>query len=129
MSDDKKAEQFDDTQPIVHLDDLQTAYTNVETHSATCFDDDCGSGAAESSSTQETARDSTKWEFMEFGAEAWGRRTAQNVLTEKTGLSRFAPRMADYLVGAFQVIFDNHMLKHNQPCTNVDARRVFGKKE
>ena len=63
MSDDKKAEQFDDTQPIVHLDDLQTAYTNVETHSATCFDDDSGLGAAESSGTQETARDSRKWEL------------------------------------------------------------------
>ena len=67
--------------------------------------------------------------IMEFGAEAWGRRTAQNVLTEKTGLSRFALRMADYPAGVFQVIFDNHMLKHIQPCTNADARRVFGKEE
>ena len=25
MSDDEEAEQFDDTQPIVHIDDLQTA--------------------------------------------------------------------------------------------------------
>ena len=28
----EEAEQFDDTQPIVHVDDLQTADTNVEIH-------------------------------------------------------------------------------------------------
>ena len=76
MSDDEEAEQFDHTQPIVHIDDLQTADTNIETHSALCFDDDSGSGAAKSSSTHKTARDSTKLEFMEFGAEARRRRTA-----------------------------------------------------
>ena len=81
MSEDEDAEQFNDTQPIVHIDDLQTADTNVKAHSATCFDDDSSSGAAESSNTYETARDSTKWKFMEFGAKAPGRRTAQNVLT------------------------------------------------
>ena len=86
MSDDEEAEQFDYTQPIVHVDDLQTAYTNVETHSATCFDDNSGSGAAESSSTHETARDGTKWKFMEFGIEARGRRTAQNVLIKQSRL-------------------------------------------
>ena len=59
---------------------------------------------AESSSTHETARDSTKWKFMEFGAEARGRRAAQNVVTEQSGLSRFILRMADSFVGAFQVI-------------------------
>ena len=37
ISDDEETEQFDDTQPIVHVDDLQAAYTNVETHSATCL--------------------------------------------------------------------------------------------
>ena len=47
MSDDKETEQFDDTQPIAHVGDLQTANTNVETHSATCFDDYFVSGAAE----------------------------------------------------------------------------------
>ena len=49
---------------------------------------------------------------MEFGAEAQGRRTAQNVLSEQSDLSRFALRMADSPAGAFQVIFNNHMLKH-----------------
>ena len=101
MSDDEETEQFNDTQPIVHLGDLQTADTNVETHSATCFDDASDSGAAESSSTHETARDGTKWEFMEFDVEARGRRAAQNVLTEQSDLSRFALRMADSPVGAF----------------------------
>ena len=59
---------------------------------------------AESSSTHETARDGAKWEFMEFGVEARGRRAAQNVATEQSGLSRFAFRMVDSPVGAFQVI-------------------------
>ena len=129
ISDVEETEQFDDTQPIVHVDDLQTAYTNVETHSATCFDDDSGSVAAESSSTHETARDGTKWEFMKFGVEARGRHTAQNVLTEQSGLSRFALRMADSPVGCFQVLFDNHMLKHIQQCTNVESRRVLDNEE
>ena len=30
MSGDEEAEQFDDTQPIVHVDNLQTACTNLE---------------------------------------------------------------------------------------------------
>ena len=79
-------------------------------HSATCFDDAFGSGAAESSSTHETATDGTKWEFMEFDVEARGRRAAQNVVTEQSSLPRFALRIADSPVGACQVIFDNHML-------------------
>ena len=78
MSDDEEAKQFDDTLTFVHVGDLQTADTNLETHYATCFDDD----AAESSSTRETVRDNTKWEFMEFGVETRGRRAALNVLTE-----------------------------------------------
>ena len=95
MSDDEEAEQFDDTSSIVHVVDLQTADTNVETYSAICFDDDAGSGAAESSSTHETAKDGTKWKLMEFGLEARRRRAAQNVLTKQSGLSRFALRMAN----------------------------------
>ena len=37
MSDDEEAKKFDDIQPIVHVNDLQTAYTNVETNSARCL--------------------------------------------------------------------------------------------
>ena len=70
-----------------------------------------------------------KWEFMEFCVEARGRRAAQNVLTDQSGLSRFALRMADSSVGAFQVILVNHMLKHIQQCTNVEAWRVLGNEE
>ena len=121
MSKDEKTEQFDDAQPIVHTGDLQTSNTNVEIYSATCYNDDYGSCAAESSSTNETARDGTKWKFMEFGLKAQGRRAAQNVLTEQSGLSRFALRMADSPVGAFQIIFDNHIPKYIQQCTNVEA--------
>ena len=113
------------TQPI----DLQIADTNVETHSAICLDDDSGSGAAESLSTRETARDGTKWEFKEFGVEARQRRAVQNVLPEQSGLSRFAFRMADSPAGTFQVIFDSHMLKHIQQCTNVEARKVLSNEE
>ena len=82
------------------------------------------SGDIESSNTHEAARDDTKWEFMEFGVKARGRRAVQNVRTEQSGLSCFALRMADSPVGAFQVIFDNHMLKYIQQCTHVEARCV-----
>ena len=37
MSNDEETEKFDDAQPIVHVGDLQTVDTNVETHSATCL--------------------------------------------------------------------------------------------
>ena len=121
MSDDEETENFDDGQPIAYVGDLQTADTNVENHCAKCFDDDSGLGAAESSSIHETTRDGTKWEFMEFRVKARERRTAQNVLTDQSDLSRFAFRMEDSPVGSFQVIFDNHMLKHIQQCTNVEA--------
>ena len=51
------------------------------------------------------------------------------VLTEQLGLSRFALKMADSPVGAFQIIFDNHMIKCIQQCTNVEARKVLGNEE
>ena len=86
MRDVKETEQFDGTQPIVHVSDLQTADANVKTYSATCFDDDSSSGAAESSNTHETERDGTKWEFIGFDVEPRGRRAAQNVLSEQSGL-------------------------------------------
>ena len=60
---------------------------------------------------------------MEFGVEARGRSAAQNVLTEQSGLSRFALRMADSPVGAFQIIFDNHMLKYIQQCRSSKSFR------
>ena len=99
----KKLSKFDDAQPIVHIGDLQTSDTNVEIYSAACYNDDYGSCAAESSSTNETARNGTKWEFMEFGLKAQGRRAAQNVLTEQSGLSRFALRRADPLLVLFKL--------------------------
>ena len=37
--------------------------------------------------------------------------------------------MADSPVDAFQIIFDNHMLKCIQQCTNVEARKVLGNEE
>ena len=37
--------------------------------------------------------------------------------------------MADSSAGAFQDIFNNHMLKHIQPFTNVEAQRVLGNEE
>ena len=129
MSDDEETEQFDDKPPNVRVGDLQTAYTNFETHSATCIDNDSGSDAAESSSTHKTAGDGTEWKFIEFGVEARESRTTQNVLTKLSGLSRFALKMADSPVGAFQVIVDDYMLKHIQQCTNIQAQRVLGNEE
>ena len=67
MSDDEEIEEFVDAQPIVHLDDLQTADTNVETHSATCFDDDSGSGATEiraHTRQQQMAQNGNLWNSM-----------------------------------------------------------------
>ena len=69
ICDNEETEQFDDKQPIVRVGDLQTAGTNVESQSAK-YSDNAGSGAAESSSIRETARDSAKLEFLEFGIEA-----------------------------------------------------------
>ena len=86
MSDNEKTEQFNDAQPIVDIGDLQTSDTNVEIHSATCYNDDSGSGAVKSSRTNEAARDGTKGEFKELSLEARGRHAAQNVLTEQSGL-------------------------------------------
>ena len=37
--------------------------------------------------------------------------------------------MAGSPVGAFQIIIDNHMLKHIQQSTNVEARIVLGNEE
>ena len=37
--------------------------------------------------------------------------------------------MVDSPVGAFQIIFDNHMPKYIQQCTNVEARKVLGNEE
>ena len=125
MSDDEETEQFNST----HLDGSLTAPTYVETHSALCSDGESGLDAAESSSTHEIARDGTKWEFVEFGIEAPGRRAAQNVVTEQSSLSRFVLRQVDSPVAAFQVIFDEHMLKHIQQCTNDEAEKVLGNKE
>ena len=45
-----------------------------------------------------------------------------NLVTKQLG---FALRKADFSVSAFQVIFDNHMLKHIQKCTNVEHQRIF----
>ena len=59
MSNNEETKQFDGTSAVVYASDLQTADTNVKSHFATCFDDDSGSGAAESSSTHEAARDGT----------------------------------------------------------------------
>ena len=59
MSNNEETKQSDDTSPVVYASDLQTADTNVKSYFATCFDDDSGSGAAESLSTHEAARDDT----------------------------------------------------------------------
>ena len=48
MNHDEKTERFDDAQLIVHIGDLKTSDTNVEIYSATCYNDDSGSGAPES---------------------------------------------------------------------------------
>ena len=60
MSDCEETEQFDNTQPIVHIGDLQLLILTLKPILLR-FDDDLGSGAAESSITYETARDGNLW--------------------------------------------------------------------
>ncbi|CAK8689982.1 unnamed protein product [Clavelina lepadiformis] len=71
------SDEMDDDEETEQLSDSQSANTNVESHSTTCCDGDSCLGAAESLIKNETARDGTQWEFMEFGVEARGKRAAQ----------------------------------------------------
>ena len=70
------------------------------------------------------AKDGTKWEYVKFSSESRGRQQAQNVLTERRGLTRYANRMSDGPLSAFELLVDNAMLTHVQQCTEAEALRV-----
>ena len=70
------------------------------------------------------AKDLTKWEYIEFSSESRGKLQAQNVLTESRSLTRYANRMLDSPLSAFELLVDNAMLTHVQQCTEAEAHRV-----
>ena len=70
------------------------------------------------------AKDGTKWEYIEFSSESRGKLQAQNVLTKSSGLTRYANRMLDSPLSAFELFIDNAMLTHVQQCTEAEAHRV-----
>ena len=70
------------------------------------------------------AKDETKWEYVEFSSESRGKLQAQNVLTESSGLTRYANRMLDSPLRAFELFVDYAMLTHVQQCTEAEAHRV-----
>ena len=98
MSDVEESEQFDDTQSIVHVGDLQTANINVGTYSGTWFDDS-GLITGETSSTHETARDGTKRKFMEFGVETrWRLQLKMSKLSNQIYHTLLLERQIPFLV-------------------------------
>ena len=78
---------------------------------------------------EETAKDGTKWSFINLCSENRGRRAARNVLTEEAGLSRRSRQLLDSPLGAFLLLMDSHMTSLVQNCTNVEARRVLSNKD
>ena len=52
-----------------------------------------------------------------------GRLQAQNVPTESEGLARYANRMLDNPLSAFELLVDNSILIHFQQCTEAEAHR------
>ena len=78
---------------------------------------------------EETAKDGTKWSFINLGSESRGRRAARNVLTEEAGLSRRSRQLSDSPLDAFLLLMDSYMISLVQNCTNVEAQRVLSNKD
>ena len=70
------------------------------------------------------AKDGTKLDYIEFSSESRGKLQPQNVLTESRGLTRYANRMLDSPLSAFELLVDNAMLTHVQQCTEAEVHRV-----
>ena len=97
--------------------DSETDIDNLEqTDSASCQLVICGSGSNDTSTAAEdqgdglapntseigfVAKDGTKWEYIEFFSESRDKLHAQNVLTESSGLTRYANRTLDSLLRVF----------------------------
>ena len=62
--------------------------------------------------------------YIEFFSELRSKPQTQNVLTENEGLTRYADRMLDGPLSAFELLVDNSMLAHVQQCTEDKAHRV-----
>ena len=70
---------------------------------------------------EETGKDGTKWNLIDFDTNETRRRSVQNVLTEQHGLPHFAKRMIDSPPNAFQLVIDKKMLSHIRKCTETEA--------
>ena len=120
--------------------DSETDIDSLEqTDSAPCQLVSSGSGSNDTSTAPEVqgdglvpntsaigfvAKDGTKWKYIEFSSESRGKLQAQNVLTESSGLTRYANRMLDSPLSAFELFVGNAMLTHVQQCTEAEAHRV-----
>ena len=120
--------------------DLETDIDSLEqTDSASCQLVSSGSGSNDTSTAAEAqgdgltsntseiglvAKDRTKWKYIKFSSEWRGRLQTQNMLTESRGLTRYANRMLDNPLGAFELLVDNAVLTHVQQCTEAEAYRV-----
>ena len=120
--------------------DSETDIDSMEqTDSASCQLVSSGSGSNDTSTAAEAqgnglapntseiglvAKDGTKWEYIEYFSDSRGKLQAQNVLTESSGLTRYANRMLDSSLSAFELFVDNAMLTHVQQFTEAEAHRV-----
>ena len=142
---DQRSANSDQARPtweVISLDgsDSETDINSLEqTNSASCQLVSSGSGSNDTSTAAEAqsdglapntseiglvAKDGTKWEYIEFSSESRGKLQAQNVLTESSGLTRYANRMLDSPLSAFELFVGNAMLTHVQQCTEAEAHRV-----
>ena len=120
--------------------DSETDIDSLEqTDSASCQLVSSGSGSNDTSTAAEAqgdrlapntskiglvAKDGTKLEYIEFFSESRGMLQAQNVLTESSGLTRYANRILDSPLSAFELFVSNAMLTHVQQRTEAEAHRV-----
>ena len=123
--------------------DSETGSDSLEqTDSASCQLVSSGSGSNDTSTSTAAAeaqgdgripntseiglvtKDRTKWEYIEVSSESRGKLLAQNVLTESSGLTRYANRMLDSPLSTFELLIVNAMLTHVQQCTEAEAHRV-----
>ena len=138
------SEQAQPTWEVISSDgsDSETDIDSLEqTDSASCQLVSSGSGSNDTSTAAEAqsdlqqkrrftleiglvAKDGTKWKYIEFSSEPRGKLQAQNVLTESSGLTRYADRILDSPLNAFELFVDNAMLTHVQQCTEAEAHRV-----
>ena len=120
--------------------DSETDIDSLEqTDSVSCQLVSSGSGSNDSSTAAEAqddglapntseiglvAKDAKDAEYIKISSESRGKLQAQNVLTESSGLKRYANHMLDSPLSAFELFVDNAILTHVQQCAEAEAHRV-----